>query len=165
MYHAQDTHEPIIPLNLFNAVQEERLRRAEKYSRGAEAKGVFPFTHKVACGCCGATFNRKTARGKKIWICRTYNRLGKSACASKAVPEEALCSAAAQVLELDAFDPEAFEEAIERVTALEGNRLTFHFRDGTQKTVEWADTSRAESWTEEMKEAARQVSRERWHRA
>lgn len=165
MYHAVGAHEPIISLELFNAVQEERFRRAEKYSRESEHIGVYPFTRKVFCGGCGASFNRKTARGKKIWICRTYNRLGKAACASsKAVPEESLCNAAAQALGFETFEPEAFEDAIERIIVQEGNLLVFCFRDGTQKTVEWADISRAESWSSEMKAAAREVTMKRQRR-
>jgi hypothetical protein len=44
---------------------------------------------------------------------------------------------------------------IARMSVQEANRLTFHYKDGGEETVEW-HTSRRESWTPEMKESARQ---------
>ena len=49
--------------------------------------------------------------------------------------------------------------AISDLTAIQAekdNTLVFCFKDGTQAVKRWKDRSRAESWTEEMKEAARQ---------
>ena len=161
MYHALETHEPVIPLETFNAVQAEMARRAEKYGQGSDTNSFLPFSHKITCACCGGYFNRKTARGKKIWICRTYNTVGKSGCSgSKAVPEEALLSAAAEVLGLEEFDEAVFSETVEGITA-EGNTLIFRFADGLEQTAVWADRSRSESWTPEMKEKARQQTAER----
>ena len=48
--------------------------------------------------------------------------------------------------------------AFEKIIADDGNTLHFHFSDGTVVTRTWADRSRAESWTPEMKEKARQQS-------
>ena len=48
--------------------------------------------------------------------------------------------------------------SIEKIIADDGNTMHFHFSDGTVVTRTWADRSRAESWTLEMKEKARQQS-------
>ena len=155
MYHATETHEAIIPLETFDAVQAERERRSERFYR--ESGGVSPFSRKLLCGCCGATYRRKAARNITIWLCRTMSRHGKAACpSSKAVPESILMDKSAEVLGMDEFDPAAFAEVIDHITVAEGNTLIFAFTDGTEQTVVWQDRSRAESWTPEMKEAARQ---------
>ena len=62
----------------------------------------------------------------------------------------------AEVLELDFFDSEVFEERIDRIEVPGANRLTFIFKDGHMEERVWKDRSRSESWTPEMKEAARQ---------
>jgi len=41
------------------------------------------------------------------------------------------------------------------------NTLIFMYDGGRQTELEWAHTSRRESWTPEMREAARQKSKER----
>ena len=162
MYHALDTHEAIIPLETFEAVQAERAKRAEKFSSKDKRYVEYPFTHRIFCSCCGAPYNRKTAKGKKIWICRTYNTAGKSKCPkSRAVPEKTIEWATCEVLALDEFDPQVFTESVERITAEPGNVLSFLLRDGTCHAVKWEDESRADSWTPEMKEAARQKTLQR----
>lgn len=165
MYHVEGFHEPIIPMGIFQAVQEERAQRAERFSGQHPNQAAYPFTEKIVCGCCGASFNRKTARGKKIWICRTYNTTGKAACpASKAVPETILLATTAEVMGLDEFDPHIFAETVSKIVATEENTLVYHFRDGPAKAIAWTDRSRSESWTPEMRAAAGRKTRERMHR-
>ncbi len=44
------------------------------------------------------------------------------------------------------------------------NQLKFIFHNGTMKTVKWQDHSRSESWTDEMRKQAGQITKERrWH--
>lgn len=155
MYHAMETHEAIISLETFNAVQAERERRSERFYR--ESDGSSPFSRKLLCGCCGATYRRKAARNITIWLCRTMSRRGKVACpSSKAVPESVLMDKTAEVLGMDKFDPAVFAESVDHITAEVGNTLIFTFTDGTEQSITWQDRSRSESWTPEMKETARQ---------
>ena len=72
-----------------------------------------------------------------------------------------LLSAAAEVLGLEEFDEAVFSEVVEGITAAEGNTLIFRFTDGTEQTAVWADRSRSESWTPEMKAAAAERTRQR----
>ena len=82
-----------------------------------------------------------------MWICSTYNTHGKKACAdSKAIPESVL-------YELTADTPIGDLTAIR---AEKDNTLIFCFKNGLQTVKRWQDRSRRESWTEEMKEKARQ---------
>ena len=152
----ENSHEAIIPLEMFNAVQEERARRAERFRSEHPRQVTYPFTGKITCSCCEAKYNHMTVHGKTKWVCHTFIVLGKSKCAqSKAIPEDTLLSSTAEVLGLDEFDPEVFSEAVSGITAAVGNTLIYHFNDGSSCTVVWKDRSRSESWTPEMREAAR----------
>lgn len=66
-YHATDTHEAIIDMDTFMAVQEEILVRAEKYT-GADTTNTYPFTGKLVCANCGKHYRRKTTKTRVIWM-------------------------------------------------------------------------------------------------
>ena len=97
-------------------------------------------------------------------ICATYNTLGKAACASKQIPEETLIAVTAEVMGTDNFDAEALHNKITDVRVAEGNTLVFCFKDGTEAVKRWADRSRAQSWTPEMRDASRKKTLERGER-
>jgi DNA invertase Pin-like site-specific DNA recombinase len=105
-YLIEDNHEPIISKEMFDAVQNEKERRAllkgnvigdrNKYS------SKYAFSSKVFCGCCGANFKRRTWNSnneskKVVWQCRTYVNEGKAACDAKAVDEQELQDAFVRV--------------------------------------------------------------------
>ena len=146
-YHAVGTHEAIIDLATFEAVQEELARRSEHYSGKKPSTVTYPFTQLIVCANCGKHYRRKTTATGIVWICPTYNTHGKKACAdSKAIPENVL-------YELTADTPLGDLTAIR---AEKDNTLAFCFKNGEQTVKRWKDRSRRESWTEEMKEKARQ---------
>ena len=89
-YHAVGTHEAIIDLATFEAVQEELARRSEHYSGKKPSTVTYPFTRLIVCANCGKHYKRKTTATGIVWICSTYNTHGKKACASKAIPESVL---------------------------------------------------------------------------
>ncbi|MGM9556028.1 MAG: recombinase family protein, partial [Oscillospiraceae bacterium] len=91
-----------------------------------------------------------TASGP-VWICSTFNQQGKAACLSKQIPEAELLTMTADMALSD----------LTEICAENGNRLVFRFRDGSESVKRWKDRSRAESWTPEMREAARQKALER----
>ena len=147
MYYVEDAHEPIISPESFQKVQEIIAKKAEKYaSQKAKTHVNYPFTSLITCENCRKHFRRKTVKGKPVWICPTFNYEGKAACAAKQIPEDIL-TGITDKMEM---------EQITGITARDGNRLLFHFADGTTIEKTWKDHSRSESWTDEMKEAARQ---------
>jgi hypothetical protein len=85
-----------------------------------------------------------------------FNSLGKDECDSRQIPESILMAKTAEVLELPAFDAAALTSQIAEIRVQAHNRLTFVFYDGHAVTVDWQNPSRRESWTEEMKLAARE---------
>ena len=151
-YYAEGSHEAIVSTEDFAAVQREIELRSGKYVPNAEnCAARYPFSGKIVCGCCGKHYRRKTTKTGPVWICSTFNSLGKAACLSKQIPESALISKAEEVLgSLDAPDARIAE-----IVAEPGNCLRFRFHEGTEQTVFWKDRSRAESWTEEKRAAAR----------
>ena len=150
-YHATNTHEPIIDINTYNAVQLEMYRRAQKYGK-QQTSGKYPFSGMITCALCGKHYRRKVTATGPVWICSTYNTLGKAACPSKAIPESTLMEIAATV---------SATGEITAVTAHNNNTLEFTLADGTVTVKQWQDRSRAASWTAEMRATAREKSRER----
>jgi len=159
MYHAEHTHEAIVSMEDYQAVQTEMARRSAKHNRTTRGPAKYPFTSMIVCGTCGKGYRRKVTRTGPVWICSTFNIYGKGACASKQIPEGTLEKTAAEVLGLDEFDAKALHDKITAIRAEENNTLVFLFKDGTQTVKRWADRSRAESWTPEMKAAAREFTK------
>ena len=160
-YHVMDSHEAIISLENFNAVQAEIRWRAEKYTHPGRKLNTYPFTGMLVCAVCGKHYRRKVTAVRPVWICSILNMFGKDACASKQIPEETLCKMAAEVLDMDNFDTDTFHDKITAVRVENDNTLVFCFKNGTKTVKRWKDRSRAESWTEDMKAAARQKVLER----
>lgn len=145
-YHAEGTHEAIIDADTFSAVQTEIQRRAEKHTHSNQPKRSYPFTGLIICDNCGKHYRRKVTRTGPVWICSTFNTLGKSCCASKQIPESALVTLTADMAIGD----------LTAIRAQNDNTLVFRFKDGSEIVKRWQDRSRAESWTADMKDAARQ---------
>ena len=156
-YHIADSHEPIIPLRQYNAVQEEIKRRADKHTHSCVKQNTYPFTGMVVCGGCGKHYRRKITKTGPVWICSTFNTMGKAYCLSKQIPENTLISITEEVL----GSTDTLYDKITAIRAEKDNTLVFCFKDGSETVKRWQDRSRAESWTEEMKEAARQKALER----
>ena len=152
-YRVENSHEAIIDADAFLAVQNEIRRRAEKHTHSRGRKQTYPFTGLIECGCCGKHYRRKVTKARPVWICPTFNTLGKDACPSKQIPEDTLYRLAAEVLETDDFD--TLPGKITAIRAENKNKLTFFMSDGEEIVKRWQDRSRRESWTPEMKESAR----------
>lgn len=157
-YFIENSHEPIISMELFEAVQAVKAKRT--YKKRPDTKHAF--SRKLVCGVCGANLNRKYDRGNHKWQCRTYRKSGATACPSKQVPENTLEASAAEVLGLPSFDEMHFLEKIDEVIVHNGNKLIFRFKDGSTKDIYWEDRSRSESWTKEMRAAAGRKTKERY---
>ena len=156
MYHAENAHEAIVSMEDFQAVQAEMARRSAKHNKTKGGPAKYPFTKLIVCGICGKSYRRKMTATGPVWICSTFNVYGKAACPSKQIPEGKLEQAAAEALGLDTLDVDTLRSKVTAIRAKNGNMLVFRFKDGSERTVHWADRSRSESWTPGMREAARQ---------
>jgi hypothetical protein len=155
-YHVHQSHEAIISRKDFDRVQAEIQRRVEHYHPKPQTPPSYPFTGKLRCGLCGKHYQRKIngEYKKAIWICTMFNPFGKSACASKQIPEGILEAVAADVLGLPEFDAVAFNARVDCIMVPEANRLIFVLKNGEQIEKVWQHPSRRDSWTSEMRQAA-----------
>ena len=159
--YVEEAHPAIIDRETFMAVQSF-LQDNQRFTALKETTGVYPFTSLIKCGCCGKTYRRKTTVTGIVWICNTYNQKGKKFCpTAKQIPEEKLISACCEVLGINHFDADVFQETVSEIIVPRPNILLFRFSDGTEHTVLWQDRSRSESWTPEMKAKAAERSRKR----
>lgn len=114
------------------------------------------FSGLIRCGLCGNTYKRITYRKKHYWNCTTFQTKGKSECAAKRIPEETLETLTCEVLGEGSIDSDMFRSKITAIRAEKSNMVVFCMDDGSEIVKRWKDRSKAESWTPEMKEKARQ---------
>lgn len=169
-YYVENNHEAIIPMEMFIQVQEERKRRKAEGQRANFGKNITCFSCRVKCPICGKNYMRnsrsKNSDGIKahIWTCGTRLTGGSKACPGKTINEIALKRVSTKVLGLEEFDPEVFDELIEKVIVIGNDILEFHFNDGTVKQEKWEYNGKKESWTDERKKARSEKSKEMWRR-
>jgi DNA invertase Pin-like site-specific DNA recombinase len=160
-YHAEGSHEAIVDRDTFDAVRRETERRAAHYTSAGKAKGEYVFTGLLRCMSCGRLYKRKVVRAgmkyeKAVWICPTLNGLGKGFCASKQIPEDILPEITKKVLGEPEIDRATLTALLTEIRVTGHKLLTFVFRDGRTSEIEWQNPSRRESWTEEMRQTARE---------
>ena len=161
-YYAEETHEAIIDKETFLLVQEQLRSQQNYFAPDKPTTNTYPLTGMIHCGCCGKYYRRKVQKYRTLWICWTYNARGKRFCPkSKQIPEDILYDKCCEVLNLDEFDNEVFQDEIEYISVPKPNVLTFIFRTGEKRTVHWLDHSRTEAWTPEMRKKAAEHSKKR----
>ena len=162
-YYAESTHPAIIDHEMYEKVQVLIAERREKTNVQKDVTARYPFSGLIVCGCCGAHYHRRTNPTRITWQCVTYLRRGKKHCAAKQIPEETLRSLTREAL----GGPEITEENIRALAEIQipcPNHILFVFKDGHETERVWQDRSRAESWTDEMREKARaQMKRRHGH--
>ena len=157
-YWVEGTHEAIIPLETYEAVQAERQRRRELGVFANWSINTTCFTSKIKCGKCGMSYRRSGKRQRKnpdevyyIWICRTKSDKGTKHCDSKSIPEKTLKSICAEVLEFTEFDESVFAERVKQITVIGKDILEFHFADGRVLQKKWKSTARTDCWSDERR--------------
>lgn len=94
-YYVQDSHEAIIPKNIFMKVQDELTRRANINGNSNKKRiysSKYALSSLIRCGKCGEIYRRVvyTNRGVKVpvWRCLTRIEEGPSACNAETLSEE-----------------------------------------------------------------------------
>lgn len=159
-YYVENSHEAIIDQETFDKVQEEMARRAAKYNHSKQNDQIHLFCGLLQCGNCGRYYRHRHSNVKKydrvIWVCPSYYTLGKDICPAQSILEEVLIAKTKEVLTTDELNREILLERIEKIIVPAHNQLRYILQDGTVVDVQWRHRSRKESWTPEMREAARQ---------
>ena len=157
-YWVENSHEAIISVEDYEAVQMEKARRQELGAFANTGITTSCFTSKIKCGVCGKSYRRHIRHKKKgseetycTWICRTKDEKGARACSGKRIPESALEKATVQVLALDCFDAEAFDSLVDKVVVLGDDTLEFHLSNGSIQSTTWKSTAVEDWWTPERR--------------
>lgn len=87
-YYVKDSHPAIVSAEVFDKVQEEMAKRSRFVrkeegtieARVSKYNGKYLLGNLLVCGDCGASYRRRTERGKVIWRCATRIEKGKEAC-------------------------------------------------------------------------------------
>jgi len=158
-YYAEDTHPAIIDQETYDKAQAILTKRSMECRNKRGSTNRYPFSGMIRCEVCGKKYKRKDRKGKVAWYCTSFLEEGKSACPSKQIPEAMLYSLSNEVLGVDEFDTETFKRNVVEILVPEPRKVRFLLNNGQEIEKEWQHTSRRESWTEEMREAARKRSK------
>ncbi len=148
-YFAEDTHPAIIDTAIFEEAQYIMQERAERVNARDTSQNRYPYSGKILCGNCGKRYKRKVVQGRLYWQCSTFLHEGRDACPAQQIPERILDGLAGELGGIG---------NIAEILVPAPNRLIFKLASGTEIEKEW-HISRRDSWTDEMKEAARQKAR------
>lgn len=155
-YLVSNNHEPIITKEQFERVTNLRKERLNLNNNTSQPYKKYPFTGILKCGNCEKNYKHKKSPYKDYWICTTFEELGKAYCSSKKIRDDVLANATCQALEIHDFNEEILNTQISLIGIFNGNKLIFHFFNGMKKEIIWEEPKRSDSWTEEMREKARQ---------
>lgn len=154
-YYAEGTHIGIIDKERFETANRVLAARKQKY-KTPKAPSHSIFTSLIHCPNCGKNYKKVTTNGSVGWNCPTYVREGKSACFAKKIPDDTLRKVTAEVLQTDILTEQTVSKQIRQITVPRPNHLIYELYNGRRIEKVWKDRSRRESWTDEMREAARQ---------
>jgi len=141
-------------------------RRKELGALANKSLNTCCFTGKIKCGACGCSFmhNVRKNRAKSVslygeqyatWGCGTKKKKG-STCRMKEIPEVILQQVCAEALGLSEFSESAFSELVDWIEVPKDYLLIFHFKDGTERTVTWKSTAKADVWDDAYKDRQRE---------
>ncbi|MEA5016950.1 MAG: recombinase family protein [Candidatus Limiplasma sp.] len=160
-YHVQNSHPPIIDKMTFEEAHRERERRWAQCTPPRNAPIKRPFSGLIRCEKCGAPYMHKTNNygtkyAKSLWTCSTYNRQGKAVCDARQIPEDILTTLTTDVLGWSFFDADEVRRQVREIRIVGRRLIVFVLADGKTVEQDWDIPSRKNSWTDEMKQRARE---------
>ena len=162
-YFVENTHEAIIPMEQWQAVQAEFKRRRDLGPFGNKALNTCCFTGKIKCPYCGCSYmhTRRAARNQDFWVCGSKKKKkSEHPCPVKGIiSHSALKSVCADVLGLNEFDENIFLERIDHIDVPQQSILNFYMKDGTTAQREIKNTGHQDCWTPERRAAKAEFMR------
>lgn len=171
-YFVENTHEAIIPMEIYQAVQDEKARRRELGVFANWSINTSCFTSKIKCGHCSASHVRNTRRNRAkhpsatdpemytTYGCGTRKKKG-GKCIGRDIRESILKEKCAEVLGLAEFDEDVFTTQVDKILVPEHGVLVFHMTDGRAIQTEWESTAKKDCWTPERRAAKGKLVHER----
>jgi len=155
-YLVENDHDPIISRKMFEEAQ--RIRNAKTHTRVVPNNRVHAFAQLIRCGNCGSPYKFKKGAYTTFYMCTTFEQQGKKYCQSRQIREDVLIKTTNELMGYAEFDENDLRSKVELIEAFNGNRLVYHFKDGTEKEIFWEDPKRSDGWTPEKREKARQAA-------
>lgn len=139
-YFVENTHEAIIPAEVFEAVQAEMKRRRDLGPKGNKSLNLSCFSSVIKCSCCGCSYQRSSRKNRNgtegryvVWICATSRKGHK--CDAKNLPEIALKKTCCEVLGMEVFSADVFTEQIAKLLTEDGIPTPGHKTKWSARTV------------------------------
>ncbi len=158
-YWVENTHEAIIPMEIFQAVQAERQRRRELGVFANWSINTSFMTGKMKCPYCHKSYahNKRTKEGhtQEYWVCgsRKEKKIGDGCPVGGTINHRNLIKACTEILELDELDEQVFLDKVDHIEVPARYTLTFFMKDGTTLTKGCPNTGHQDCWTPELRAA------------
>jgi site-specific DNA recombinase len=140
-YYVKDSHPAIVSADVYDKAQEEMAKRARLISKedgavevsGSKYSGKYILGNLLVCGNCGASYRRRTERGKVVWRCATRIEKGKDACLHSPTLVEGWVhdTLGAVICQNGAYDEGIIRNEVDKIQVFDTYVLIFR-KDGSQ---------------------------------
>lgn len=124
-YYVSNSHSAIISVEVFDKVQEEMDKRARVVykadgtveSTGKRYNSKYLLGNILECGYCGASYRRRTERGKVVWRCGTRMEEGRDRCGDSLTLKEEFIEEVLRetICENVIYDEEIIRNKVDRI--------------------------------------------------
>ncbi len=124
-YYVNESHPAIVSAEIFDKVQEEMIKRARLIrnedgtvsSSTSKYNGKYLLGNLLICADCGASYRRRTERGKVVWRCATRIEKGKEACSElPTINEEWVKEKLAHTVCAGLYDENNIREKVDQIS-------------------------------------------------
>lgn len=156
-YFVENTHEAIIPMEVYQKVQAEQERRRKLGALANWSINTCCFTSKIKCGICGKSYvhnvRTESRRAQDSWLCCSHKVKGRTCQSKGSIPQKVLIQECKEVLGIEEFDEKTFLDRVDKIVVPEQHVMVFHMKSGEKITRQWVSTARADWWTPERRKA------------
>lgn len=158
-YFVENTHEPIISMETYQAVQDEKARRRELGVFANWSINTSCFTSKLKCPFCGCSYmhSKRTKNGneQEFWNCgsKKKKKVGDGCPVGGTINHKNMVKTCCEVLGIEDFDEDLFLEKIDHIDVPKRYTLEFFFKDGTRVVKDCPNTGHQDCWTVEYRAA------------
>ncbi len=138
LFYITNSHPAVITAEVFDKVQEEMANRARLVrkedgtveSSNSKYNGKYLLGNFLVCGDCGASYRRRTERGKVVWRCATRIEKGKESCFhSSTIDEKWIQNVLSEkICESSSYNEEIVRNKVNRIFVFSKD-LEIHFKD------------------------------------
>lgn len=141
-YYVKDSHPAIVSAEVFDRVQEEMVKRSRFVRKeggtvetsGSKYNGKYLLGNLLVCGDCGASYRRRTERGKVVWRCATRIEKGKEVCPHSPTLDEGWLkdTMGAALCQNRAYDESIIRDGVDKIQVFDAYIMIFRM-DGLQE--------------------------------